>query len=219
VVFSFDGLADVHLKFARVLLKIAHGKKLESHCPHFEEHGWCNCHDHFNLRIGISEDRGIVYNDINGNYNVAGSVINLCSRVMALADRNQIMFTESAYKRIIDMATDPTFLQRFVEFREVPIKHNERINVYQYVAPEDEFINSQPPAKLFVKERFEGMLKKLAPGFQIPSSFIGTDKLKPSDVANALEHMGVLFDILSGASPTSSIEVPTNTLTSEKRQI
>jgi hypothetical protein len=100
------------------------------------------------LRIGISEGRGVVYKDINGNYNVAGRVINLAARVMGLGDKNQILFTEESYNQIVDMVDDADLSTRFVEYKKVRIKHDLEVKVYQYKGEEEEYINANPPEKI-----------------------------------------------------------------------
>ncbi len=74
-------------------------------CEKFNSFGWCNCHNKFNVKIGISEGRGIIYKDFNQNYNLAGSMINMASRLLSEANRNQILLTQEAYKQIIDLVT------------------------------------------------------------------------------------------------------------------
>jgi class 3 adenylate cyclase len=117
IVFSFDGLHNIHLFFAMHLLKEIHDLNEKTPCPKYDDQGWCNCHANLGVRIGVSEGRGVIYKDVNGNYNVAGGVINFASRVMGLADRGQIMFTEEAYRQIIDMVDDPNLVDRFTEFK------------------------------------------------------------------------------------------------------
>jgi hypothetical protein len=55
--FTFDGLHDIHLNFARSLLKGAYDRRAGEVCDRFNEDGWCNCHAYFNLRVGISEGK------------------------------------------------------------------------------------------------------------------------------------------------------------------
>jgi hypothetical protein len=80
VIFSFDGLYDVHLDFAKSLLNAAHELNSSNPCDTFANEGWCNCHPNFNLTVGISEGKGIVYKDVNGGFNVAGGVINMAGQ-------------------------------------------------------------------------------------------------------------------------------------------
>lgn len=151
VVFTFEGLHSIHLDFALEILRIAWEQRSRAPCDQFLANGWCNCHSYINLRIGVAEGKVILFRDFNGKYNVAGNAINLASRVMSLADHNQIIFTEPAYKQIIDMIDDPKFVTHFREFRDVRIKHNEKLNVYQYVADHGGYLNCEPPADLILK--------------------------------------------------------------------
>lgn len=161
VVFSFDGLHDIHLAFAKQLLEAAWKRRQGTQCETFEREGWCNCHPYFNLCVGISEGKGIVFTDVNQNYNCAGGVMNLASRVMGLADRNQIIFTEAGYRQIIDMITDPTFIKNFVEFKDIEIKHGEKVSVYQYVSTGEPFLNSVPPEDLVLRDRMQKSMNEM----------------------------------------------------------
>jgi hypothetical protein len=174
------------LVFARELLKASHELREGTGCEVFAAEGWCNCHSHFNLRIGISEGRGIVYIDVNENYNVAGTPVNMASRVMTLADRNQILFTDDAYRQIIDMSTDISFLNHFVEFRNVGIKHGLRVTVYQYSAANEPSLNNAPPEQLLVSQRFDENLRRMESlGFSFPAQ----DKSNPKGMVDMLEMM------------------------------
>jgi len=146
-IFLFEGLHTIHLDFAVMLLEKVHEHNISNNCERFIEQGWCNCHDNFNLRIGLSEGKGIIYKDINKNYNVAGNVINMASRVMNLGDSNSILITEETYKNIIDMTSDVTFEDDFEYFEEIKIKHGKKINIYQY-RPKCDYINNKTPKKI-----------------------------------------------------------------------
>src|SRR5579883_3218564 len=107
VVFTFNGLHSIHLDFAKTVLQQVFDHNSRHMCPKFAAQGWCNCHSSFFVRIGISEGKGVLYHDVNSRYNVAGNVINMAARVMGQADRSQIVFTEEAYRQIIDLIDDP----------------------------------------------------------------------------------------------------------------
>jgi len=170
VCFPFDGLHDVHLHFAKQLLKSVHEHNTGQACDKFTEQGWCNCHSGFNISIGVSEGKGILYRDVNSAYNIAGSVINMAARVMGLAGNNQIIFTEDAYHQIIDMVDDPHLDEQFLEFKNAKIKHNHKIIVYQYIERGLDYINTDPPEDLFLAMKAEEAMSHLAKiGFPIPT--------------------------------------------------
>jgi hypothetical protein len=201
VIFSFDGLDDVHLCLARELLKAIYEMRSKAACAVFSEQGWCNCHAHFNVRIGISEGKGIIYEDVNENYNVAGNAINMASRVMGFGDRNQIVFTEEAYRQIIDMTTDSAFLNQFVRFDEVPIKHGLKISAYQYISDNEAFLNSNPPTKLLMMKKIqENMDRMKSLGF--PLAFGERDPTSTLAAVDSLDTMTKLFEtIVKGSEP------------------
>lgn len=133
VAFTFDGLHDLHLEFARSLVHAVSRVNQQNPCARFAEAGWCNCHVNFNLRAGVAEGRGVIYRDLTGGYNVAGTAVNLAARVMGEADRQQILFTDAAYTQMIDLVDDVNLGDHFREYTNVRIKHNERITLYQYI--------------------------------------------------------------------------------------
>ncbi len=168
--FTFDGLHDIHLSFAQSVLENAYNLRAKEECEKFEAEGWCNCHPYFNLRVGISEGKGIVFRDTNDQYNVAGGIVNMAARVMGIADRNQIMFTEEAYNQIVDMVDDPHFIDLFRQFTEIELKHNVTVNVYQFVDKAFPSLNTEPPEDLMLKRRARNALDKMmAAGIPMPT--------------------------------------------------
>src|SRR5688572_8995222 len=143
IVFSFEGLHDIHLAFVKALLKRVHEHNNKNACNEFLENGWCNCHANFNLRVGISDGKGLIYRDLRQGYNVAGDVINMAARVMWAAGRNQVVFTEHARDQLIDLVDDPSLHKHFVLYPQITIKHGIKPNIYQYVE-ELEYLNSDP---------------------------------------------------------------------------
>jgi hypothetical protein len=148
VAFPFEALSSVHLDFAKGLLDVVHSHNKAIGCEKFVEQGWCNCHSAFNLSVGVSDGQGIIYRDVNGNYNVAGNVINMAACVMQLAGPGRIIFTEEAYNQIIDMVDNPYLDENFRMFENIGIKHGHRINVYQYIELDCDSIDSTPPEGL-----------------------------------------------------------------------
>lgn len=82
IVFPFNGLQSIHLDFALSFLSNSVALRGDVTCDIFSKVGWCNCHTFFDVRIGVSDGKAIVFKDINGNYNLAGNTINIASRVM-----------------------------------------------------------------------------------------------------------------------------------------
>lgn len=206
-VFTFDGLHDVHLTFALALLESVHELQNSDPCAKFIEEGWCNCHPYFNLRIGLSEGKGIVFKDLRDQYNVAGSVVNMAARVMGLADRNQIMFTEEAHHQIVDMVDNPHLVDLFAEFRDIDLKHNLKINAYQYVDKNLKFLNVSAPEDLTLKNRAKTAMDKMrAAGFPMPPTDI-PDGAK-SMLIEQMEKMADAFSQMGGAAKAISAIKP-----------
>jgi formylglycine-generating enzyme required for sulfatase activity len=129
--FPFDGAPNMHLFFAGELLKSVDKFNKKEDCQKFREQGWCNCHGAFLLRCGISEGKLIIYKDLNGNFNLAGDVINMAARVMGLADASQVFLTHEAFCAAAEMIPDVE--TKFRKYRKAQIKHGLRIDVYQYI--------------------------------------------------------------------------------------
>jgi class 3 adenylate cyclase len=170
VAFSFEGLHDIHFFFAKQFLKEVYDSNVATPCEKYGEHGWCNCHPNLGIRIGISDGRGIIYRDINDNYNVAGGVINLAARVMGQADKGQIMFTKEAYQQLIDMIDDPNLIDRFTEYKKVRLKHELEVDLYQYKGAGEVYIDSSPPKDLALSQRGDEAMAKIQKQFGIPNS-------------------------------------------------
>jgi hypothetical protein len=99
------------------------------------------------LRIGIDANNDIEVIDINGARNMAGAGINTAQRVMGLADRNQIIVSETVYNLLKHHSDYPP--TSFKEFQ-TTVKHDEPITVYQYVENryEAEGLNIEPPSSM-----------------------------------------------------------------------
>lgn len=171
LIFSFNGLIDIHLTFVKNLLHFVHELNQKNNCEKFKQNAWCNCHNSMNLRFGVSEGKAIIYVDINGKYNAAGSVVNMASRVMNKVDGNQVAFTEEAYKQIVDLTEDPNFSDQFKEYKNITIKHGVTVNIYLYIGKtEDSYINSNPPKFLDAETKTRLIMGKMRDvGIPIPN--------------------------------------------------
>jgi class 3 adenylate cyclase len=169
VVFAFDGLNDIHLYFARTLLRLIHEMNTRDSCETFAQDGWCNCHTSFAVRIGISEGKAVFYKDVNGRLNIAGRTVNLAARVMGLADGNQIVVTEAGFQQIADLVDDPHLTENFRLYRGVHLKDGEKIDVYQYVGIDEDYVSSRTASRMTLKGQFDAAARRLAgSGVKIP---------------------------------------------------
>lgn len=194
IVFTFDGLHDVHLKFSLELIKLIHESNEDNRCERFNEDGWCNCHSNFNITIGISEGRGIIYKDLNDRFNVAGGVVNMAARAMSMADRNQVIFTEEAYRQIIDMVDDPHLVEHFIEFQNMRIKHGNTLTVYQYVDNNLGFLNNAAPDHAMQLRAIENAMGKMsALGIGPTFNMSSTKEMDPTQFVSQIEKFADLM--------------------------
>jgi hypothetical protein len=171
VLFSFEGLHDIHLCFARKLLQLIHASNAEDGCSVFAENGWCNCHSSFAVRIGISEGKAIFYRDANRRLNVAGRTVNLAARVMSVGDRGQILFTEDAFRQMADLTNDPALVANFRFYPNVHLKDGEKTTIYQYLGSEEEYVNAAPVVGLGLKGQLDAAARIFAGASKLPRNF------------------------------------------------
>ena len=112
---------------------------------------------------------------------------------MGLADRNQILFTEDAYRQLIDMFDDPGLDENFTEYTNVKIKHGLKINVFQYAEDDLEGLNSFPNEELELKERTVNVMNQFKGlGFNFPTMFDDDfgEKIDQSKMIGLIEKSG-----------------------------
>ena len=148
IVFPFQGFQAIHLDFALAFLSQTVASRDSDLCEAFEHNGWCNCHSYFNVRIGLSDGKVIVFRDINGNYNIAGNTINIASRVMNMGDPQQIMLTGDCYRNLIDMTEDTSLEKRFAQHGNISVKHNIDIEICQYIGHGENYISRITPMQV-----------------------------------------------------------------------
>ena len=179
IAFPFDAVADLHLLFAKRLLEEVHRLNAKTPCPVFEREEWCDCHPNFHLRVGISAGGDcIIYKDVNENWNVAGTVINLAARVMDLADGEQIIFTDKAHEKLTTIK--PALKSHFRPLERVRIKGG-FVSPYQYVGEDEPYIKRHPPTEVYLR------------GFPTKTD---VDELLGAALKNVVEHMDSGFEEL-----------------------
>lgn len=147
IVFPFEGLHDIYLFFAKRFLAAAHARNAAEPCAAFQEKEWCDCHYNFKVRAGLSAGLGIIYKDINRDYNVVGEVMNMAARVTGLADESQVLLSTDAFKDITtQLKDDPTFGSHLASHPEVLIKHDLKSPVHQYVDEGEPYLNNRQPS-------------------------------------------------------------------------
>jgi Adenylate and Guanylate cyclase catalytic domain len=192
--FCFSGLPTIHLDLALRIQELVFTHNSKSHCEVWERDGWSNCHDKFELRIGISDGRVVIYKDINGLYNISGSPINYAARIMSFSDGGMILLTADAHNQIIDLTEDSEMLKNFVEIQDIKIKHGITISIYQYIGDEP-YLRKNLPKNLHKMQRMEALTKKMDEIMPMPGIF-GADRqnINEKDAEKILESTEALIE-------------------------
>lgn len=93
----------MHVAFTLNLLKILQQHNNGFDCKIFRQRGFCDCHEAYLLRCGISEGKLVLYKDLNDNYNIGGDTVNMAARVMCLAGDGQSFLTADGHDEAIDI--------------------------------------------------------------------------------------------------------------------
>ncbi len=112
---------DIHVKVATEIIE-----KIEKH-----NNKYLDPMRQYKVRIGINSNIDNLIVDINDNKNISGAGVNLCQRIMSLADGNQILIGSTVYEML---KYREKYMHAFVRY-ETSVKHNERLVVYQFVKP------------------------------------------------------------------------------------
>ncbi len=103
----------------------------------------------FSVRIGLNENVDNLVEDINGKPNVTGAGINMAQRIMGLADGNQILVSQSIYETF---KYREKYMNKFRPFQ-ATVKHNLKINVYQFISDEYRGLNCQTPKEFILQNK------------------------------------------------------------------
>lgn len=97
----------------------------------------------FEVRIGINQNTDIGFNDINDSPNLAGAGINLASRIMGLANGNQIFVSELVFN---ELHPSEEYMNKFRAFK-AKVKHDIEIAAYQFIGEGYIGLNSDIPTQ------------------------------------------------------------------------
>jgi len=145
LMFTFSAVHDAHFRFAKTFIERLHAKYKSKRCEIFDAQRYCNCcPDLFFVRVGLDDGPAQVFRDINGQYNVIGTVVDMAFRIMNLGDGSQIMMSENTFKHIVDLEASPDLETHSRAYRGVRVKHEVELDVYQYCGAVDGLCDDEP---------------------------------------------------------------------------
>jgi len=98
----------------------------------------------FQMRIGVHQNTDVLVTDVNGKPNVAGTGINVTSRIMGLADGNQILVSRVVYD---ELYTRELYKERLFKLSSIEVKHGLLLDVYQYIQEDFQGLDCSLPTK------------------------------------------------------------------------
>lgn len=113
---------------------------------------------HFKVRIGINSNTDNLITDINGNQNIAGAGISMASRIMGMADGNQILIGESVFDTLRYREKYMTSFRSFA----ATVKHGVQIPVYQLIDDGHCGLDTNVPHVFEIKKPAITLAKKVA---------------------------------------------------------
>jgi class 3 adenylate cyclase len=148
--FTASSVCDDYFAFAKSFIRRLHQHNTADGkvCPIFEQKRYCDCHDMFYVRIGMSEGPGDVFIDDAGKYNIAGGTVNMAARIMDLGDGMHILMSDLAFRNLVDWEQKPDLEVQHRVYRQARIKHGLHLDVYQYLPKIADGINVDQPAQL-----------------------------------------------------------------------
>lgn len=138
----------------------------------------------FKVRIGINSNADNLITDINGNRNIAGAGISMASRIMGMADGNQILVGESVFDTLRYREQYMTSFRPF----SATVKHSIQIPIYQFVEDGHCGLDTNVPRAFQVKRAELVLEKKIAYYF-----------------AHAIRHKNLLLERLGKFEASSGI--------------
>lgn len=105
----------------------------------------------FEVRVGLNSHIDNLITDINGHQNIAGAGVNLASRVMLLADGNQILVSKPVFETL---RYHEKYISSFDSFR-AEVKHGLELPAYQFTGKGFEGLNTSVPSYFQDAEQIE----------------------------------------------------------------
>lgn len=139
---------DIHLLIALSIIKGVH-----EYCQNVQ-----NTMREFQIRIGLNANTDNLVTDINGNQNIAGAGINMASRVMSMADGNQILVGEPVFNTL---RYREKYMKSFEPFQ-ATVKHGLQIPIYQFIENGHLGLNTAVPQIFKNPEKIEPKLSEVA---------------------------------------------------------
>lgn len=112
----------------------------------------------FKVRIGINSNTDNLITDINGSQNIAGAGISMASRIMGMADGNQILVGEPVFDTL---RYREQYMSSFRPFS-ATVKHSVQIPIYQFIEDGHCGLDTNVPHAFQVKRTEIVLEKKIA---------------------------------------------------------
>lgn len=145
LMFTFSGVHDAHFRFAKTFISQLDRQYKTKRCEAFDRDRFCNCcPELYYVRIGMDDGPAQVFRDINGCYNVIGTVIDMAFRIMNMGDGSQILMSDNTFKHIVDLEAEPDLEIHHRRKPDVAVKHDVRLDVYQYTGQLDGLCADEP---------------------------------------------------------------------------
>jgi formylglycine-generating enzyme required for sulfatase activity/class 3 adenylate cyclase len=147
VAFPFDNLPGLSMDFVDNLIAEVDAHNTEQDdCAEFYGNGYCDCHTLLQLRTGVSEGATVLYEDFNGQLNIAGNPVSQAAQVRNFAEPAQVFLTDNAHQTLINHVRGRE--QQFRSYPETEMQDGTRVNLHQYVNGEIPGLNVAPRAHL-----------------------------------------------------------------------
>jgi sulfatase modifying factor 1 len=99
-------------------------------CSIFEQNGFCDCHNMLLLRVAVSEGPTVLYEDFNGQLNIAGDPVNVAARMTTLVEPGHVFLTNTAHRTLVEHV--PGRDEQFRPYYQADLTDSVRLDIHQY---------------------------------------------------------------------------------------